>query len=158
MRQRLRLSDDVERAGAPLSPNDPLAKSHLQNLNHFVQNSEPVLLFGRRYRPFCVKDKAILYWCEGGPNLDEIPLWKFLELHLESELNKEMKVAKYVSRLELGLTTTTSTVEFSRNQVIRVPDLLSDSLMISHAMMSNIYELIESDGPPGYVPSKYRYT
>jgi len=46
-----------------------------------------------------------------------------------------MSVAKYAARFELGLTTTTPTVTFARNEVLRTPDLNSASLMISEAAM-----------------------
>lgn len=97
------MSEEVDRAGAPLSL-DSTSKAHVITLRNFLQSSEPLIIFGRRFRPYCVKEKAILYWCEGGNGLEEISLCDFCEMHLQTDLNGSMKVAKYISRLELGLT------------------------------------------------------
>lgn len=72
-----------------------------------------------------------------------------------------MTVAKWVARFELGLTTTTPTVTFARNQVFRTPDLLSDTLTISYEAMRQIMMLFRANpvdwaecAPEDYVPSE----
>ena len=55
----------------------------------------------------------------------------------------------------------TPTAEFSRDQVLRVPDIMSDSLTVSYTFMRKVCDILRDSGhelapeclPYGYVPS-----
>lgn len=153
---RIKLDDKCSRGGAPFGGDSRAAKL-AQSLKDFL--GHPLRIFGRQYRPFCAKDGAIVYWCESGHGLTTVPLVTFAERYIESSLNSDMSVAKWVARFELGRTTTIPTVTFARSQVLRTPDLLNDSLTISLSAMVQICALFQGDSqsdeylPEGYVPS-----
>ncbi|GAA5852211.1 hypothetical protein JCM9279_006933 [Rhodotorula babjevae] len=128
--------------------------------------AHPLVVFGRQFRPFCYKDGAIVYWCESGAGIETIPLVDFAQRYLQVELNGSMSVAKYAARFELGLTTTTPTVTFRRDQVLRTPDLNAESLKVSLGAMRALCEEFRRRRPkearellPGsYLPSCIRGT
>ena len=74
-----------------------------------------------------------------------------------------MSVAKYAARFELGLTTTTPTVTFRRDQVLRTPDLNAESLSVSLGAMRAVCDEFRKRRPgearellPGsYLPSQF---
>lgn len=68
--------------------------------------SSPLIIMSRHYRPFCHKDGAIILFAESGPGIESISLARFLEGHISPGLNEGMGVGKFVSRFELGLSTT----------------------------------------------------
>ncbi|GAA5852970.1 hypothetical protein JCM8547_004752 [Rhodosporidiobolus lusitaniae] len=164
---RINLDDVVVRRAAPSfdtgrsSPRDDALREQIQL---FFRN--PLMIFRRTFRPFCWKDGAAIYWCESGPGLEEIPLVDFAQRYLEVELNSSMSVAKYAARFELGLTTTIPTVAFRRDQVFRIPDLISDTLKLSVGMMKLVCEVFcerhavfsAENLPPSYVPTCIRAT
>ncbi|GAA5824505.1 hypothetical protein JCM11251_000451 [Rhodosporidiobolus azoricus] len=164
---RISLEDEVTRRAAPsfdsgrTSPSDRALQEQIKTFFTY-----PLLIFGRKFRSFCWKDGAAVLWCESGPGLKTIPLVDFAQRYLEVELNKSMSVAKYAARFELGLTTTTPTVTFTRRQVFRTPDLNSDSLKISAAAMKAICDVFRKKYPDfaaeclpsSYLPSCIRGT
>ncbi|KDE07677.1 hypothetical protein MVLG_02137 [Microbotryum lychnidis-dioicae p1A1 Lamole] len=139
---------------------DPLRSTIQQFFHH------PISIFGRQYFPFCHKDDAMIYWCASGPRIPTISLIKFCQNYIDVNLNHSMSVAKWAARFELGLTPTIPTVAFPRAHVLRVPDLMSDSLTVSYAMMHKVYTALrdlddsELDErlPPDYLPSAIRGT
>ncbi|GAA5881565.1 hypothetical protein JCM1840_003445 [Sporobolomyces johnsonii] len=170
---RIKLDDETARLAAPLfdrsstdssKQKSPPIREQLQTFLH-----HPLLIFGRTYRPFCTKDGAIFYFCERGVGIDpreERTLAQFAQEYLDVQLNPSMSVAKYCARFELGLTTTTPTVTFPRHRVLRTPDLMSDSLKISVAMMQHVrdtfYKIFPKEAldclPGSYLPSCIRGT
>ncbi|GAA6034570.1 hypothetical protein JCM8097_005402 [Rhodosporidiobolus ruineniae] len=164
---RISLDDEVTRRAAPsfdsgrTSPRDEALRSSIETFF-----AHPLFLFGRTYRPFCWKDGAAVYWCESGDGLETIPLVDFAERYLEVSLNGGMSVAKYASRFELGLTTTTPTVTFRRERVFRTPDLTVDSLKMSLAAMQVVVTQFRKKYPAfaaeclsgSYLPSCIRST
>ncbi|KAL8292331.1 hypothetical protein RQP46_001797 [Phenoliferia psychrophenolica] len=160
---RIRLDDTVTKiaSSAPTTVKpDPAVLKRRDELRK-IFGEFPLVLFGRRYRQFCDKDNAMVFWAESGPGLETIPLVQFAENHISAALNPGMSVAKYRSRFELGLSTSTPTTQFSRNQVLRVPDIMSDSLKISYNLLRGIcddiratdHELAPECLPDGYVPT-----
>ncbi|SCZ89911.1 BZ3500_MvSof-1268-A1-R1_Chr9g10639 [Microbotryum saponariae] len=168
---------------------DPLRSTIQQFFHH------PINIFGRQYFPFCHKDDAMIYWCASGPRIPTISLIKFCQnvgsrmslawhelvqedrdllvpnlstasQYIDVNLNHSMSVAKWAARFELGLTPTIPTVVFPRAHVLRIPDLMSDSLTVSYAMMHKVYTALrdlddsELDErlPPDYLPSAIRGT
>ncbi|GAA6052001.1 hypothetical protein NBRC10513_002612 [Rhodotorula toruloides] len=99
------------------------------------------------YRPFCWKDGTAVYWAESGEGLETISLVDFAQRYLDVKLNGSMSVAKYAARFELGLTTTTPTVIFRRDQVFRTPDINSDTLKLSFSAMTAICDEFRSKMP-----------
>ncbi|BGP32944.1 hypothetical protein JCM10296v2_004730 [Rhodotorula toruloides] len=125
---RLVLEDDlVRRAGTPLDSN-PLSSKAEDPIRSPIKTffEHPLVPFGRQYRPFC---------------------WKDGTAYLDVELNGSMSVAKYAARFELGLTTTTPTVIFRRDQVFRTPDITSDTLKLSFSAMTAICDGFRSKMP-----------
>ncbi|GAA5906977.1 hypothetical protein JCM6882_000017 [Rhodosporidiobolus microsporus] len=162
---RISLDDEVTRRAAPSFDSgrtSPRETAIRENIETFF--SHPLLIFGRLFRPFCWKDGAAVFWCESGPGLETISLVDFAQRYLEVELNGSMSVAKYAARFELGLTTTTPTVTFNRNQVFRTPDLNSDSLKVSASAMKAVCAVFRQKYPafaaeclpPSYLPSCIR--
>ncbi|GAA5989972.1 hypothetical protein JCM11641_002932, partial [Rhodosporidiobolus odoratus] len=139
---RITLDDEVTRRAAPsfdsgrISPRDEALRAQIQT---FFRH--PLVIFGRKYRAFCWKDGAAVFWCEGGAGLESKSLVRFAEEYLEVALNGSMSVAKYAARFELGLTTTTQTVRFPRTHVMRTPDLNNDTLKMSPSAMQEVCRL-----------------
>lgn len=107
----MKLEDKVGQSAAPIRREQDVRKvkassDTAEQLRAFF--SLPLIVFGRKYRAFCNKDDAMVYWCEGGGGLEKISLATFCERHIEVELNATIKVAKWISRFELGLTSTVS--------------------------------------------------
>ncbi|GAA5984245.1 hypothetical protein JCM5350_002878 [Sporobolomyces pararoseus] len=164
---RIKVDDDALRSCGPsfgpeIPCKTPTLKEQLQSFFRY-----PLRIFGRQYSPFCAKDGAIVYFAEKGtgiPEEDERTLAQFAQAYLDARLNPRMSVAKYCARFELGLTTTTPTVTFPRNRVLRTPDLKSDSLKISVAMMQYLKNQFiktfpsapQEFLPDGYLPSCIR--
>ena len=73
----------------------------------------PLVIMGRIYRPFCHRDGALVFFAESGPGIETIPLARFLETHIQAGLNEGMSIPKYISRFELGLSTTVCPLHFS---------------------------------------------
>ncbi|GAA6021799.1 hypothetical protein JCM10207_002065 [Rhodosporidiobolus poonsookiae] len=164
---RIAVDDEVTRR-APPSFDSGKASSRDEDLRAQIRLffAHPLFIFGRTYRPFCWKDGAAVYWCESGDGIPTISLVDFAQRYLDVELNGNMSVAKYAARFELGLTTTTPTTVFRRNQVFRTPDLTSDSLKLSVPAMRAIVARFRQQEPafaaeclPGaYLPSAIRAT
>ncbi|GJN91292.1 hypothetical protein Rhopal_004311-T1 [Rhodotorula paludigena] len=155
----------VNRSAAPLEgTSSPADTRFRQRIRDFFDH--PLCIFGRQFRPFCWKDGAAVFWCESGEGIETISLVEFAQRYLEVELNGSMSVAKYAARFELGLTTTTPTVTFPRINVLRTPDLTSDTLKVSVAAMRAICDELRRKKPvlaaellPGsYLPSCIRGT
>ncbi|GAA6051086.1 hypothetical protein JCM3770_004705 [Rhodotorula araucariae] len=163
---RISLDDDLTKHVSPSL--DGLSSSAAERFRSHVRTffAHSLVIFGRQYLPFCWKDGAAVYWCESGEGIGTIPLVEFAQRYLQVELNGSMSVAKYAARFELGLTTTTPTVTFRRDQVLRTPDLNSDTLKISVAAMQAVCDQFRQKRPahakmllPGsYVPSCIRGT
>ncbi|GAA6064594.1 hypothetical protein JCM10212_000505 [Sporobolomyces blumeae] len=176
---RIKLDDDLLRAAGPSFDRPPTSDAPGSNPKSAASSppslraqlklffSSPLSIFGRRYAPFCTKDGAVVYFCESGTGIeakDEATLVQFAQAYLDVRLNPGMSVAKYCARFELGLTTTTPTVTFPRHRVLRTPDLKSDSLKISIAMMQHVRDAFcktlpnasKEFLPTGYLPSCIR--
>ncbi|GAA5948732.1 hypothetical protein JCM3765_004988 [Sporobolomyces pararoseus] len=164
---RIKLDDDALRSCGPsFGPEIPCKTLTLrEQLQSFFRY--PLRIFGRQYSPFCAKDGAVIYFAEKGTGIqkeDERTLVQFAQEYLDAQLNPRMSAAKYCARFELGLTTTTPTVTFPRHRVLRTPDLKSDSLKISVAMMQHLKHLFIKTFPSapteflpdGYLPSCIR--
>ncbi|KAK4698432.1 hypothetical protein P7C70_g7845, partial [Phenoliferia sp. Uapishka_3] len=157
---RVRLHDTITNLAGlpPTAKPDSLKEKQLAELHNFF-GSAPLHIFGRQYRAFNYKEGAVMFWCESGPGLKTISLVEFSEAHISHSINQEMSIAKFSSRFELGLSTSTPTVRFLRNQVLRVPDILSDSLSISYSFINTVCEILRQDDsglasealPDGYV-------
>ncbi|GAA5879593.1 hypothetical protein JCM16303_003266 [Sporobolomyces ruberrimus] len=162
---RIKVQDDALRCCGPSFDRSevPSNKRGQPTLREQLQDffARPLYLFGRRYSPFCTKDGAVFYFAELGVGIekkDERSLAQFAQEYLDARLNPRMTVAKYCARFELGLTTTTPTVTFPRHRVLRTPDLKSDSLKISIAMMDHIRSLFVKTFPRAlqeFLPTSY---
>lgn len=115
-----------------------------------------IVLLGRRYRAYWENDGAVYWWCEKGPKVGSMGLKEFLDAHIDSKIieNGSLTWAKMKSRWGLGHSSTVrlirdeqvgannevqvATVVIPREDVALVPDLESDSLLISYATMSAI--------------------
>ncbi|BGP25434.1 hypothetical protein JCM10295v2_004359 [Rhodotorula toruloides] len=118
---RLVLEDDlVRRAGTPLD-SDNLSKKGQDPIRSSIKTffDHPLVIFGRQYRPFCWKDGTAVYWAESGEGLETISLVEFAQRYLD------------VGRQ-------TPTVTFRRDQVLRTPDINSDTLKLSLSAMTAI--------------------
>lgn len=128
--QRITLDDDVTRRASPSFDSGRPSSSKEDHIREQIKSffENPLMIFGRTYRPFCWKDGAAVYWCESGAGIEEIPLVvfaqrvrlcsfssllpsslranRFLEQYLDVTRNGSMSVANYAARFELGLTNT----------------------------------------------------
>ncbi|GAA5913034.1 uncharacterized protein JCM6883_000493 [Sporobolomyces salmoneus] len=166
---RVKLEEDALRSCGPSFDRPEISGGKTPTIREQILSffSRPLHIFGRQYSPFCAKDGAVIYFAEKGTGIetkDERSLGQFAQEYLDARLNPRMTVAKYCARFELGLTTTTPTVSFPRHRVLRTPDLKSDSLKISIAMMQHLRELFIKTFPgapreflpSGYLPSCIR--
>ncbi|KAM0748687.1 hypothetical protein T439DRAFT_327958 [Meredithblackwellia eburnea MCA 4105] len=156
---RIRLDEAVgyQAAPEPRKGGGPLENCFIKQFF----SGMPLSIFGRTYRSFCQKDGAMVYFCEEGPGVIPISLSQFCERYISSELNKSMSIAKWRSRFELGLSTSVPALQFRSEMVARVPDLLSNSLLISFKLMSDAYSAAIGAQqrfwhPEGYVPTAIR--
>ncbi|KAI9629184.1 hypothetical protein KEM48_011030 [Puccinia striiformis f. sp. tritici PST-130] len=110
----------------------------------------PLRFAQRIYRSALVKDVRmclVLYFPLGLSK--QVHVTEMIDNHLPLKLNRTMKISKFNSRLQLGLSTTAPSVTFDPTQIRRVPDICSNSLRISKELMAEIATKLHLS----YVPS-----
>ncbi|KAJ1029054.1 hypothetical protein NDA18_002683 [Ustilago nuda] len=86
----------------------PKTRDIQQEISDFF--ARPLLIMGRKYRPFICKDKTIFYlWIESPKNCPEQPefdcIWDFINHHQPFAENGRSPLGKYIQRVQLGLST-----------------------------------------------------
>ncbi|KAG0145443.1 hypothetical protein CROQUDRAFT_107796 [Cronartium quercuum f. sp. fusiforme G11] len=129
------------------SQNNPLIKSLV--INFFCK---PLRIGNRVYHTFLRKDDVV--YMIHIPQESDKPDWsavaKFIDKILSIELNPNMTLAKWVARCSLVVSATSPTIDFNPQNIRRVPDLYSNSLLISHDQMGLIVDALGLN----YLPCK----
>ncbi|KAJ1040974.1 hypothetical protein NDA11_007335 [Ustilago hordei] len=86
----------------------PKTRDIQQEISDFF--ARPLLIMGRKYRPFICKDETIFYlWIESPKNCPEQPefdcIWDFIDHHQPFAENGRSPLGKYIQRVQLGLST-----------------------------------------------------
>ncbi|KAJ1025352.1 hypothetical protein NDA13_004165 [Ustilago tritici] len=89
-------------------PVHPKTRDIQQEISDFF--ARPLLIMGRKYRPFICKDETIFYlWIESPKNCPEQPefdcIWDFIDHHQPFAENSRSPLGKYIQRVQLGLST-----------------------------------------------------
>ncbi|OLL25178.1 putative RNA-dependent RNA polymerase SHL2, partial [Neolecta irregularis DAH-3] len=86
----------------------------------------PFIVYERKYQLFCERDKgkSVMFFATSGvsPNLS---LLELLDWHAPLFLNADQTMAKYYSRIALGLSSSKPTVEFNASQIIVEEDIVN---------------------------------
>jgi len=98
----------------------------------------PIVLYHRVYRSALVKDEFVWFFTSPLGLPRQMHVIDMIEKQMPLDLNRNMKISKFNSRLQLGLSTTTPSIVFTPQQIRRVPDICTNSLRISKELMSEI--------------------
>ncbi|KAI9615177.1 hypothetical protein H4Q26_011718 [Puccinia striiformis f. sp. tritici PST-130] len=109
----------------------------------------PLRFAQRIYRSALVKDECVWFFTSPCGLSKQVHVTEMIDNHLPLKLNRTMKISKFNSRLQLGLSTTAPSVTFDPTQIRRVPDICSNSLRISKELMAEIATKLHLS----YVPS-----
>ncbi|EFP76393.2 uncharacterized protein PGTG_02834 [Puccinia graminis f. sp. tritici CRL 75-36-700-3] len=118
----------------------------------------PLRFCHRVYRSALVKDECV--WFFTSPMNCPRPMYTtdMIQKQLPLELNPTMKISKFNSRLQLGLSTTTPSIKFNLNQIRRVPDIYTSSLRISKELMSDIATKLGLSYVPSAISGAHKVT
>jgi len=120
---------------------------------HFIQRAfkrfvhAPIRIGDRLF--FFVLRKENHIWLVSAPNPGWESTKRFINDVLDLKLNKEMTVAKWVARTSLLLSATNSSIDVDPQDIRRVPDIYSDSLIISRDLLCLVADTLGL----GYLPS-----
>ncbi|MBW0506896.1 hypothetical protein O181_046611 [Austropuccinia psidii MF-1] len=98
----------------------------------------PFRIGNRRFFMFIRKEGTLrLVWT---PEDDWLSVKYFINNLLNLQLNKNLSIAKWVSRMTLIISATNPTLDFEPQNIHRVPDLYTDSLIISRDLLDQVIE------------------
>ncbi|CAJ0641582.1 1086_t:CDS:2, partial [Entrophospora sp. SA101] len=87
----------------------------------------PLNLFERRYEFFYAKDKIFYYFATHGIDLEPKSLWEVIDFNIPMELNHDLTISKFYSRVSLGLSNTKPTIVFQPHEIrYNVDDIIKN--------------------------------
>ncbi|PLW21793.1 hypothetical protein PCANC_02922 [Puccinia coronata f. sp. avenae] len=118
----------------------------------------PLKFYHRIYRTALVKDDSVWFFTSPMDCPRPIHMLDMIQKQLPLGLNRRMKISKFNSRLQLGLSTTTQSVIFTPEQIRRVPDICSNSLRMSKGLMSDIAAKLGLSYVPSAIVGAHKVT
>ncbi|CAH7683052.1 RNA dependent RNA polymerase-domain-containing protein [Phakopsora pachyrhizi] len=113
----------------------------------FLNN--PIRLANKIYKAAIVKDDSVWFFSSPLKCPRPMAVMELIDKVIPLDLNLDMKISKFRARLQLSLSSTSSTMSFKPSEIRRVPDLYSNSLKISIGTMEKIHKTLKL----GYLPS-----
>ncbi|KAG0152619.1 hypothetical protein CROQUDRAFT_85752 [Cronartium quercuum f. sp. fusiforme G11] len=128
-----------------------------QFINHLRSTSSKFMITKELTRDFFTRPlrianraEVIMVDLQSTPESSICPSFsKFMNDTLNIELNQNLSLAKWVARSSLLLSSTNPTIDFKPENIRRVPDVFSNSLLISHDEMNLIADALGLN----YLPS-----
>ncbi|CAJ0629147.1 12644_t:CDS:2 [Entrophospora sp. SA101] len=122
----------------------------------------PLNLFGRKYELLYAKDGLFYYFATSGPGLKPQTIWEVIDFNIPIELNYDLTVPKFYSRMSLGFSNTKPTIIFKPNEIhYDVDDITKDGhcltdgcAAISWAAMKKIATILGCEETPSAVQGR----
>ncbi|CAG8619159.1 7239_t:CDS:2 [Funneliformis mosseae] len=131
-------------------------KSSLKHLLLF-----PLSLAGRVYEFLYAKSDTLYYFATSGSDLPDLSIWQVINCNLPMELNKNMTVTKFYSRISLGFSNTTASIIFEPKEIRYVEDIIIDGhcftdgcAAISLAAMKEVGEILGCQETPSAIQGR----
>lgn len=110
---------------------------------------------GNRLFFFIIRKEAVL-WLVSPDEANWLSTKHFINQVLDLKLNKNMTIAKWVARTALPLSGTRSSIDINPQDIRRVPDLYSDSLIISRELLVSVADTLGLNYLPSCIQGSIR--
>ncbi len=122
----------------------------------------PLSLAGRTYKFLYAKSDTLYYFATNGSDFpDHISIWQVINCNLPIELNSNMTVTKFFSRMSLGFSNTTASIIFEPKEIRYVKDIIIDGhcftdgcAAISLAAMKEVGEILGCQETPSAIQGR----
>ncbi|CAI2192044.1 20001_t:CDS:2, partial [Funneliformis geosporum] len=121
----------------------------------------PLSLAGRVYEFLYAKSDTLYYFATSGSNLPDLSIWQVINCNLPMELNKDMTVTKFYSRISLGFSNTTASIIFEPKEIRYVEDIIIEGhcftdgcAAISLAAMKEVGEILGCQETPSAIQGR----
>ncbi|WAQ88593.1 hypothetical protein PtA15_10A12 [Puccinia triticina] len=145
----LRLTDQL---CSRLRPRAPKKTSIQKNFIDFIH--APLRIGNRLFYFFLRKESCLWMVASKEPGWESTK--SFINEILDLGINKDMTVAKWAARTSLLLSATQASINIDAENIRRVPDLYSDSLIISEEFLSSVANGLRLDYVPTCIEGQVR--
>ncbi|KAA1099298.1 hypothetical protein PGT21_002642 [Puccinia graminis f. sp. tritici] len=145
----LKLSDQLSSRLRPRASNRTALQKSFREFIH-----APIRIGNRLFYFFLRKENCLWFVASEEPGWESTKV--FINELLDLKINKDMTVAKWAARTSLLLSATQSSIDIDPEDIRRVPDLYSDSLVISKDLLSSVADTLGLSYLPSCIEGSIR--